>query len=1717
MPSGPKKRRAARRKRGLNSNHTEDEVEDAVEVSQTISNGDMKAESHEHVEKSKDVPVVEECDSVGSNGKKESVHDEKIITHATVMLESSGSVGNKEKESESEAVDQILIQPISKEIKGNEDGEVDDGFSVVKESEKNSKEVVLQDPLQEPRVDTVDQVVQKELPLQEAQDLSVPTESVSEVNVETFIEDAQDSLKELSVVHENEGVEVGESASVKDVSVVKNEGEDQDPSEDTKESSSREFDQSIMKSIHNKEADQIPTKSAESVIEVDVDAISFEDAEDSFKTPLGSLSIGYMSQVMRSLKELAQNPYLAADSVDEVNVQKSLKEDQDSITEPHGVSSLVDASPVEEIVQGIEVAEGGESASHVEPVLKVEEEISKESVLEEELITEGSTQEQVKPVDELLMEALPLEKAQGPIKYSLEEVVKGNVCGVGECTCDYPLINYVVSEDKKMSFRGISKKHSKKPNGKFSHDPEEMFDNIDMSRVEGFVRFNGHGNEPIGLSSRDDVASVEGVVPGNETAEDGKGEFNHVLVLKEEEEIMPIEGVLEETDGRSSDEPKVMIKTLDQEIQGDSGSEANVETFLEDAKEYSLKVPLGISSFLVKGNEYQEVGEKETLVNPFVLGIQDEEDDEDMSIGDGVLEDPLEEKKIETSSDELQATVKMIDNSVLDVEESLSEANVDTSLKDAQGSFKEPIRESSMDDVLHHVDSVMKENEDMSMEDVLEEPIPSSSDEPQPMDKRVDQDLSTQAKSIEVNVDASFEVTQDSFKVPLEDSSMDDLSHVEAGDQSESQGEDSFKDKGYEGATMVNRVELVMEEKEEKSIEGVLEESFEHPSNEPELIVKTVDQSILKEAQHPSLAEESESVIDVLPTEAMVEGNEVAEVHESASEYSLQEPKAIIKTIAQFVLKGLHYKEDHDPSVLEVNEDTSSEDSEVSFETPLGSPSVDHVSPNEAFAQWNESTESIEENVESRLKDAKNSPIDSSGSFSLVDMSYMEGIEENESAEAVSVLKDDKEVSMEGVLEEQFEKKDGDSSHEQEAMVNTTDSAEVDEKEVSMEGGLEEQYGKKDGDSSHEQEALVNTIDSAEVDEKEVSMEGVLEEQFEKKVGDSSHEQEAMVNTIDSAEVDEKEVSMEGGLEEQFEKKDGDYSHEEEALVNTIDSAEVDEKEVSMEGGLEEQFEKKDGDSSHEEEALVNTIDSAEVDEKEVSMEGVLEEQFEKKVGDSSHEQEETVSTIDISLLKEKETEDLSTPVESVSEVNVETSVKDSQDSLNEPLGIPSMDDVSLLEGVVQGNEFGEIGESKEISKEGVVQDPLEEPIGNSSQELEEIVKTDDQLDLKEIPLKETQIPSLQDDSVIEVIKDVDSLKEPLGSSSVMDDDGDMTMKGVLQDPFRELIGSSLHDHLTLEGLHLKEEAEDPSVLADSVIKVNVDKSIEDAHDVYETPPGSPSVDHVSPVEGFEANIDHSSMEALGSFSMADVSSMKRVVEGNESTEVDEKSLVSMEGAHKEPFKDPVGPSTDELQTMVKTVDQSFQDPSLQGNVQEKEFTEGSEDATMDNHVESLKKENKDMSLEDVLEVPFEKPFGDSLHEQDATVNIIDRSLVKEIPLKEDEDPSATVELVTESPFVVDVFPVEGNEFNKVSETACHDSRTLVNHVASVESSSLVDGSSVEGVGQRNGQRNEMLGLVRSLLEEIRRIRAFYEEGLRQTTKIDLQMLEVLEKFDSTR
>ncbi|KAI3515440.1 hypothetical protein L1887_14336 [Cichorium endivia] len=1938
----------------------------------------------------------------------------------------SDSYGKKEKDSELEPVDQILIQPSSKETKGNEDGEgaldgtmemIDHGFSVVKESEEISKEGVLQDPFEEPTqaiVDPVDQLVPKSLPLKEAQNPSVPIESVSEVNVETFIEDVQDSISKLpessSVVdvspdHEGESVEVGESAShVKDVvSVVKNGGEEmstegvvEDTYEEQTESSSRE-PEAILKTVDELVLKKIRTKEAQdSVSEVDVDTLSFEDAEESFETPLGSPSVGYMSQVI-PLNE-AQDPNLEIESVNEVNLQTSIKDAQGSFEELHGSSSLVVASPVEGIVEN-EFADVGESAfhdsPHVGPVLKEDKEISMESVLEEpseELLGTSSYEPVIKTVEEAQDPSVPTEAVieenvethskdakdsfEQPVRSVslkdvslVEGVVQGSECAIGECACDYPLINHVgSSEGEKMSMKGVCQDPSEEPTGNFSHEAEEMVDRIDqlimkatslketqdpfvpavslnevdvvtsskddqdsykeplkslsqedLSPIEAFVKSDGNGNEPIGLSSHeqeDDVA---------DSAHFGSPVMvNHVSDLKEDDEM---------SSGGSLDELQAIQKTVDESV-----SEANVETSLKDAQEYSFKNAFG-SSFVVKGNEYDEVGENERL-GPFVLGM---EDDEDMSI-DGVLEEPIEEP-----------IVKTVDQSIL---------------KEAQETY------------------VQGES------------------------------------AIEVNVETSLKEIEDSFNEPPGSSFPGYLST----DEGVVEGKESLKD--HESATMVNHVELVMEETKEMSIEGVLETPFEeiigHSSNDqPEVTVKTFDQYVLKEAQDPSSP--TGSVIDVLPIEGVVQGNEIAEVSQSSfhvvsdlkddgemsmesvledpvedpTEDSLDELQEVVKTVDQLHLKGLHFEEVHDPLVIDVNQETSSEDSQDSFETPPGSPYVGHVSlveglANESIGRSYEpqvmvktvdesdanviplkgaedtsvSTESfIEANIETFLNDAKDTSIESLRRFSHDDVSSMEGVIEGKEGDEVG--------------ESEF--------HGAHVMVNHVMSISNDEKEVSME---------------HDH------VVSVEEGEK-MFLEGVHQYPFEEPIGDFSHEPQDMDKVVDQDPLEKDEPVIEVNVETSL--KDVQDSIKEPNLLGDVSLAES-----NAEG--------KDYATGGESEEMVNHVGSIMMENEEMSIKGVVEEPFEEIIGLPSHEREVMVKTFDQSILNEAQ--DPYLPAKPIIEVNVKTSVKDSQDSLKEPL-----DDVSPLKDVAQENEFDEVvKEDEEMSIEGVLQDTLKEPTESSSHDLEATVKTVDQLDLNVTPLKETQL-SLLVESAIEVkeeksIEDAqDLLKEPLGSSSLVDgshvegvveenecvevgeiashgspeminhvvsvkEDVELSMEGNLQDPFEEPTGNSLHesqaiektdDQSVLNGLHLK-EGQDPSVRVDSVNKVNVDTSFEDAQDSFETPLGRPSVGHMSshephvsvkqvddqvglkviPMEETqepsletvtEVNIEtlldakETSIDSSGSFSNADMSSMKGVVQGNEYDEVGEiersfpSEAVSMEGVHvlEESFKEPIEHSSDELQTMVKVLEQSDQDPPF---VPEKEYGESGGNATIVNHVESLK-ENEDLSLEDVLEKPFEMPVGDSSHEQEAMVNTIDRSFIevnversfkdaqdyvpmdnpsrfdvfpvvdtsfedaqdsfktplgspsvghmsshephvmfkpvddqvglKVIPMEENQEPyletvtdvnietlldakeasinslgsfsmadvssmegvvqgneydevgeiersfpgeavsmegvrvleesfkepigpssdelqtmvkvleqsdqdppfvpeygesdenativnhveslkeneDLSIEDVLEKPFEkpvgdssheqeamvntidesfievnversfkdaqdyvpmespsrFDVFPVEGiaeeNEFEKL-ESASYVSQVMVNH----RSSSVVN---VSHVSQRTGQRSEMVGLVRTLLEEIRRIRAFYEEGLRQTTQIHMHMSQVLEKFDS--
>lgn len=226
----------------------------------------------------------------------------------------------------------------------------------MKEGEETSMRDVLEERLEEPigrsldeaqeMVTTVDQSI---LPSEEGHDLSIS----SKTNVEKSLKDDQDSVVE-DVVERNKFTEVGESDDhVNEVVSVMKEGEEmstegvlKDSFEEPTESSSQEL------SIPKKE---IQDSLDESVIEVDVETISFEDAPDSFETPLGSPSMadymspiegddhlinGYMNQqFQRSLPSKSiplskvQDLSLPFESVNEVNVRISLEDSQHSFKE----------------------------------------------------------------------------------------------------------------------------------------------------------------------------------------------------------------------------------------------------------------------------------------------------------------------------------------------------------------------------------------------------------------------------------------------------------------------------------------------------------------------------------------------------------------------------------------------------------------------------------------------------------------------------------------------------------------------------------------------------------------------------------------------------------------------------------------------------------------------------------------------------------------------------------------------------------------------------------------------------------------------------------------------------------------------------------------------------------------------------------------------------------------------------------------------------------------------------------------------------------------------------------------------------------------------------------------------------------------------------------------------------------------------------------------
>lgn len=503
----------------------------------------------------------------------------------------------------------------------------------------------------------------------------------------------------------------------------------------------------------------------------------------------------------------------------------------------------------------------------------------------------------------------------------------------------------------------------------------------------------------------------------------------------------------------------------------------------------------------------------------------------------------------------------------------------------------------------------------------------------------------------------------------------------------------------------------------------------------------------------------------------------------------------------------------------------------------------------------------------------------------------------------------------------------------------------------------------------------------------------------------------------------------------------------------------------------------------------------------ETSMRDVLEERLEEPIGRSLDEAQEMVTTVDQSILPSEEGHDLSIS----SKTNVEKSLKDDQDS--------------VVEDVVERNKFTEVGESddhvnevvsvmkegEEMSTEGVLKDSFEEPTESSSQELS-------------IPKKEIQ-DSL-DESVIEVDVETisfedapDSFETPLGSPSMADymspiEGDDHLINGYMNQQFQRSLPS--------KSIPLS-KVQDLSLPFESVNEVNVRISLEDSQ--------------------------HSFKESGGSSSPVDVSYVQEIKECGEVGEnachddsvLKENGHMSME----HPF----------VETSLKDGQDSFTEPlgdfpmdnvsSMDHDLQE-----------MVNHVDSVMETNPDTSLDehDSSDNVHINGYGVEQiecfpHEPQVVYKTADLIVLKEIPIEVQDDLIADESVILahiETSFkerslgdssiddVSSMYHCHPQMVNDVESTIKEDEGIPIEGALEENfkepnvdtsfkvplgliSSSQVNGSPVED----SGQRNDMVGLVKTLLEEIRRIRAFYEEGLCQTTEIHLRICRVLEKFDS--
>ncbi|CAH1419851.1 unnamed protein product [Lactuca virosa] len=725
MPSGPKKRRASKRKKGANGRFIDPatgEEENHVEVHESVNNEREMSFGDEKAGHAVDEMGLKESQSVDIQmGLKENVKESEDV-----------QVLNK-----SEYVDRALQQaPLNDTILKNPEengcGEVVESASqgspvVMKEGEETSMRGVREERLEEPIGRSLDEaqemvktVNQSILASEEGKDLSV----WSKTNVEKSLRDDQDSVVDVlpveDVVERNKSAEVGESEDyVNEVVSVMKEGEEMSIEGVLKDS----FKEPTESSSHEL---AIPTKEIqdsldESVIEVDVETISFEDAPDSFETPLGSPSMAdYMSpiegddhlingywnqQIQHSLPAKSiplckvQDPSLPVESVNVVNVQMSLEDSQHSFKESAGSSSLVDVSYVQEIK---ECAEVGENACHDDSVMKENGHVSS---------VDHDLQEMVNHVDSVMMEDEEmsmkdvLEEPQAMVNH-VDSVIEMNVdTSLDEHDSSNKLLEIAIQvQDDLIAYESVILAHIetsfkdaqdslKRSLGDSSiddvssmyHGQTQMVNDVESTiKEDEGIPIEGALEEifkepnvdtsfkvPLGLiSSLDVVFPVEGVVQENECTEvderachDPPAMVNHDESEIKEEDGVSMEVVLEEPTGRSLNEPKVVQDSFNDPLE----SSSLIKSTMKEDEELSIKTVDHSILNVIPSREAQDPSGRD---NESVIELN-------VASTDG------------QDSYEPQSMVKTVDQSVIEV-------NLETSFRDSdQDPFKKPMGSSS--------------------------------------------------------------------------------------------------------------------------------------------------------------------------------------------------------------------------------------------------------------------------------------------------------------------------------------------------------------------------------------------------------------------------------------------------------------------------------------------------------------------------------------------------------------------------------------------------------------------------------------------------------------------------------------------------------------------------------------------------------------------------------------------------------------------------------------------------------------------------------------------------------------------------------------------------------------------------------------------------------------------------------------------------------------